>query len=98
MDMNQALIIAGLVADLVGVIVLFVTTATRKIEAEIAVRMMEDWIADAEGKEGDPVEHQRTKKEVQASRRRVDWNNRFRNTSLIVLAIGFLLQIIGQLA
>ncbi len=97
MELDHALTITGLAFDLVGVIVLFVTTATRKIEAEIVVSAMEKWLADAAGKEGDPVEYQRMKRDVQASRRHVNCNNRFRNASLIVLAIGFLLQIIGQL-
>ena len=82
--MNQALIIAGLALDIIGVAFLFVTGTVPKIEAEILTRWMEN-PGSGEVSAG-----------TRESRRRVDRNNLLGKGGLLALLIGFVLQIIGQ--
>ncbi len=85
MDLNQALIIAGLALDIIGVAFLFITGTAPKVEMEILVRSMENVIG------GDVPEG------TEAARRRIDRNNLLGKSALLALLIGFVLQIIGQL-
>ena len=98
MELEWWLVVTGISIDIVGVIVLFVTTSTRRIEAETATEMFRQSLE--ESKSGEWV-HQESYEEidqrVRSSESEVKWNRRLQQSALLVIVVGFLLQLLGKL-
>lgn len=84
----------GLTMDIVGVLILFVCTSTRRIEAEIVYEAMRD-ITDETVEWGHSYSFQEHKRRMENSYRSIRRNRRFGRFGLILITMGFLLQLIG---
>lgn len=98
MDVEWSLTVAGLSADIVGIVVLFVTTSARRIEAESITRANRHVLEESKGGEWiHERSYEEMDEEVRESEKRNDRNRCLQRGALFVIVVGFLLQLLGQL-
>ena len=93
-DLLQNLVRVGLVMDMVGVVILFYCTTTRKIEAELANKIALD-LADDPGEWLHEVSFANFKTGVASAYRSVQRNRMIARLGLVLIVAGFVLQWIG---
>ena len=84
----------GLVFDIIGVGVLFITTSTRKLEAELAFKTVaaftnegEEWVQ--------PYSLEEHKRSLAVAEERVRRNQLLQRSGLGLIVLGFMLQALG---
>ena len=98
MNLEWSLTVAGLSIDILGVVLLFIATSAKKIEAELVTRAFRQSLDDS--KDGEWV-HQESFGEidegVSAAEHGVDRNRRLQGLALVAIVVGFFLQLLGKL-
>ena len=84
----------GLLLDIVGVVILFICTATKKIEAETSYGVYQAFTdADGESERGEFDEHQKRMEKLLKSVKR---NRRGSRLGLFLIVSGFVLQLVAN--
>lgn len=90
-SLSTILTISGLSLDIVGVVILFIASSTKRIEAEISYRSMKVFVHEA-------VEWDESLEAARRSlprlNRSVQRNRRALRSGLVMIVIGFVLQLI----
>ena len=87
------LTISGLSLDIVGVVILFIASSTKRIEAEISYRSMKVFMQEAvEWEWSESLETAR--RSLPRLKRSVQRNRRALRLGLVMIVIGFVLQLI----
>ena len=98
MDLEWCLTVAGLSIDILGVLVLFITTSARRIEAEISIKTRRQLLEKSKGREwGHRESYEETDEGVKAAESKVDRNKRWQRSALLAIVVGFFLQLLAQL-
>ena len=84
-----AISITGLALDILGVLLLLVTTSQKYIEAALMLKAINDeWIT---------ISSEEDKQWVAQTKRAIIWYRRIYQLAIVLIIVGFLLQIVGHL-